>query len=63
MPTTPQMARASRAKGAPPGAHELPGLDTIAIGYPDKHALGDAMRRLDGAERQPQGVRVVPVLA
>lgn len=52
-----------RSKGAPPGAPELPGLDTVAIGYPDKDTLGDAMRRLDGAERQPAGVRVLPVLA
>lgn len=52
-----------RSKGAPPGAPELPGLDTVAIGYPDRDSLGDAMRRLDGAERQPAGVRVVPVLA
>lgn len=51
------------SKGAPPGAPELPGLDTVAIGYPDKATLGDAMRRLDGAERQPAGVRVMPVLA
>lgn len=52
-----------RSRGAPPGAPELPGLDTVAIGYPDKQSLGDAMRRLEGAERQPAGVRVMPVLA
>lgn len=52
-----------RSRNAPPGAHELPGLDTVAIGYPDKDALGDAMRRLEGAERLPAGVRILPVLA
>lgn len=52
-----------RSRGAPPGAPELPGLDTIAIGYPDKASLGDGLRRLDGAERHPAGVRIMPVLA
>ncbi|MBJ7329275.1 MAG: VOC family protein [Solirubrobacteraceae bacterium] len=52
-----------RSKGGPAAAPELPGLDTVAIGYPDRESLGDAMRRLDGAERQPAGVRVLPVLA
>lgn len=51
------------SRGGPPGPPELPGLDTIALAYPDRATLDDAMRRLDGVERVPPGVRITPLLA